>query len=74
MPYESRPGAYWTWLGPDVTPRRTDYDIAAAAAALRAGAFPGADAHAGLLLAPPDPQAMSERFERLALERGIAAG
>jgi putative phosphoesterase len=74
MPYESQPGAYWTWLGPGVTARRTDYDVAAAAAAIRAGAFPDADAFAGLLLAPPDPQAMSERFERQALAQGNAAG
>jgi len=67
MPYERQPGAYWAWLGPDVELRRTGYDVAAAAAAIRAGAMPGAGAHADLLLAPLDPQVVSERFEQMAL-------
>jgi predicted phosphodiesterase len=74
MPYEQRSGAYWTWLGPGVTLRRTEYDVAATAALIRAGGFPGGDALAGMLLAPPDPQAMSERFEQQALAGESAAG
>jgi putative phosphoesterase len=43
MPYEDRPGAYWAIVGDDVELRRTDYDLAAAAAAIRASGWPGAD-------------------------------
>src|SRR5206468_6193268 len=35
-PYEGRAGAYWALLGPDVELVRTDYDVEAAAAAVRA--------------------------------------
>jgi hypothetical protein len=41
MPYEGRPGAFWLLVAdaePD--PRRTEYDLDAAAAALRASGFP----------------------------------
>lgn len=38
MPFQSPPGAYWLLLGPDAQLRRTDYDFAAAAAAMRATA------------------------------------
>src|SRR4029079_15592052 len=40
MPYEGQPGAYWALLGPDVEFRRTDYDLAAAADAIRATSYP----------------------------------
>ena len=44
-PYEGRPGAYWALLGPDVELLRTDYDVEAAADAVRASGQPlrGAD-------------------------------
>jgi putative phosphoesterase len=44
MPYEARPGAYWLLLGPEVELRRTDYDLEAAAEAIRATGFPDAEA------------------------------
>lgn len=74
MPYEERPGAYWAWLGPEVVLRHTDYDLDAAAARIRASGFPGADALVDLLRAPPSPGAMSERFERQAIEATPGAG
>ena len=36
LPYESGPGARWALLGPDVKLRRTDYDVEAAVALMRA--------------------------------------
>jgi predicted phosphodiesterase len=67
MPYEGRPGAYWTLLGPDVERRRTDYDIQAAEAELRAGGWPGVDDFLrDSLLEPADPLAVAKSFERQA--------
>jgi putative phosphoesterase len=65
-PYEGRPGAFWALLGPDVDLRRTGYDIEAAAAAIRATGYPGAEDAASLLLEPRDPDETSEFFEGLA--------
>lgn len=39
--YQGQPGAYWLELGPGVRHRRTEYDYAAAAAALAAVDWPG---------------------------------
>lgn len=43
LPYEGAPGAFWTLLGPDVEPRRTDYDVEAVLPALVASGFPPAE-------------------------------
>jgi predicted phosphodiesterase len=43
MPYESKPGAYWAIVGDEVELRRTDYDLEAAAAAIRASGWPTAE-------------------------------
>jgi putative phosphoesterase len=67
MPYEARPGAYWALLGPDVELRRTDYDLEAAAAAIRATGFPEAEALAAEnVLQVPTAEEATEQFERLA--------
>lgn len=63
MPYEGARGAFWALLGPDVELRRTEYDVEAAAAALEATGFPGADDQAGWLREPPDPDEVSAYFE-----------
>jgi len=42
MPYGA-PGAYWTMLGPGVEPRRTEYDLEAAATRIRAAGSPEAE-------------------------------
>jgi putative phosphoesterase len=59
MPY-GRPGAYWTLLGPEVRPKRTDYDREAAAARIRALSWPSADEFAArnVLAAPSVEEAM----------------
>jgi predicted phosphodiesterase len=44
MPYEGRPGAFWLELADGVPRhRRSDYDVDAAAAAIRATGYPDAD-------------------------------
>jgi hypothetical protein len=54
MPFQSPPGAYWLLLGPDVQLRRTDYDFAEATEAIRATAYPQAEALAvRYVLNPP---------------------
>ena len=42
-PYEGRRGAYWLELGPDITFRRTEYDVEAAVAAISATGYPQAE-------------------------------
>jgi putative phosphoesterase len=61
MPYEGRRGAFWALLGRDVSLRHTAYDIEAAADAIRTA---GAEELAGWLLDPPDPDEVTEYFER----------
>jgi putative phosphoesterase len=62
MPF-GEPGAYWLLLGPDVNLRRTDFDVTAAAARIRASAYPEADEFAASsVLHPPAEQQMLERF------------
>jgi putative phosphoesterase len=69
MAYEGRPGAHWGLLGPNVELRRTEFDFAAAADALRASGFPDADEVAKTLyVSPPSAAEVAEHFERQALE------
>jgi diadenosine tetraphosphatase ApaH/serine/threonine PP2A family protein phosphatase len=49
-PYEDRRGAYWLELGPDVSFRRTEYDVEAAAAAISATGYPSAARSNGYIL------------------------
>ena len=67
FPYEAQPGAYWAILGPDVSFRRTAYDVEAAARAIRATGYPQADKYAAdLVLQDPErPQRLSELIEGL---------
>ena len=67
MPYEGKQGAFWALLdGEDVDFRHTPYAVDAAAAAIRASGYPGADQIAGWLLEPEDPDAVSAYFESVA--------
>jgi predicted phosphodiesterase len=67
MPFDA-PGAYWLMLGPGVEFRRTDYDLEAAAARVRATSYPQAHQFAdGSILAPPSAAAMRAAFEKLAI-------
>ncbi len=64
MPYEGRVGAYWALLGPDVDLRRTEYDIAEAAARYRASGDPLAEQMVQLLEKPPTREEVIEHAER----------
>ena len=68
MPYEGRPGAYWALLGPDVEFRRTEYDVAAAAEAIRATTYPDPEEKIELLTNPYAADEAAEVLERRALE------
>jgi predicted phosphodiesterase len=69
MPYEGPPGAYWALLGPDVELRRTEYDLGAAAEAIRATDYPDPEEKIELLTSPPTADEVAELFERRALEQ-----
>ena len=60
----ARTGADWLLLDGAVQLRHTDYDIEAAAAQMRAGAFPGADEFANNVVNPPSEEAMLQAFSR----------
>jgi predicted phosphodiesterase len=63
FPYEAEPAAYWLLLGPGVEHRRTDYDVAAAAEAIRGTGYPNRETYAhDLVIADPD---RAERISRL---------
>lgn len=65
MPF-GRTGADWLLLGPDVELRHTSYDLVAAAARVRATAFPGAEEIAATnILASPTEEAMLAAFTRI---------
>ena len=53
LPYESGSGARWALLGPGVELRRTDYDVEAAVALMRATDDPGVELIVELMLHPP---------------------
>ena len=64
MPYEGQRGAYWTLLGPDVVHIRTEYDVDAAVALIRASGYQGAESMAETLAAPPSAEEASTFFEQ----------
>lgn len=65
MPF-GHTGADWLLLGPDVQFRHTSYDLAAAAARVRATAFPGAEEiAANNILSSPSEAAMLDAFTRI---------
>ena len=71
MPFEGRPGAYWTLLGPDVTPRITHYDLDRAARDILASGYPRADEFVRQdLLAPMTADEAIELMEKYAQQRG----
>jgi putative phosphoesterase len=66
MPY-GEPGAYWLWLGPEVTLRRTPYDLEEAARMIRASGYPQArDFADNNVLQPATAAEAIEVFERMA--------
>lgn len=67
MPF-GEPGAYWLLLGDEVSFRRTEYDLVAAAARIRETGYPQASEFAeGNVLHPPSADAMLETFSRAEL-------
>jgi diadenosine tetraphosphatase ApaH/serine/threonine PP2A family protein phosphatase len=67
LPYEGRPGAYWLRLGPGIEHRRTEYDLDAAVAAMRATGYPDIEEFLReSLLEPVDPGEVTRYFEDLA--------
>jgi predicted phosphodiesterase len=69
LPYEGRRGAFWAMLGPEVTHRRTEYDVDKAVERIRATAFPNAEEFAHRLLEPASPTETTETFERMAQQQ-----
>jgi predicted phosphodiesterase len=67
MPFQNA-GAYWALLGPGVKMRRTIYDLADAAARVRATAYPMAEQAAAGILTPPDEQATIAQFANAELK------
>jgi putative phosphoesterase len=65
-PYEDQPGAYWAMLGPEVDLRRTAYDFAAAAEAVRRTNFPEREEIASTIVRPVTREEAITTFERLA--------
>ena len=66
MPYEGRRGAFWAVLGPDVELRWSEYDIEAAAMAMREREAPNVEEQlVKYLLEPPDPTDVTAYFETL---------
>lgn len=67
QPYENAPGAYWLLLGPEVEHRRTEYDLNAAAQAVRASGYPIAGELAeGIILSVPSGEEATLLFEQMA--------
>jgi len=65
-PYADQPGAYWALLGPEVELRRTAYDFAAAADAVRGSGIPQRDEWAAEVVRPPTAQEAITVFEKMA--------
>jgi predicted phosphodiesterase len=65
-PYADQPGAYWALLGPEVELRRTGYDFAAAADAVRGTGIPQRDEWAAEVVRPPTAEEAITLFEKMA--------
>lgn len=65
LPYEGRRGAYWVALGPDVEFMRSEYDVDAALAAIRAGEAPVGEQLLRLLDEPPSADEAVAHHEKL---------
>jgi predicted phosphodiesterase len=64
LPYGKGGTAHWALLGPDVELRRTEYDVDAAIALMRATDDPRVEAVAELMLNPPSRDEVIEDAER----------
>ncbi|HEY6407435.1 MAG TPA: metallophosphoesterase family protein, partial [Ktedonobacteraceae bacterium] len=69
MPY-GKAGAYWLLLGPEITPRRTHYNLEQAAKRIRTSNYPLTQDFANNnVLKPPTESEAIEVFERIAEQR-----
>lgn len=67
LPYEGRPGAYWALFGPDVSLRRTAYDVDVAAERMRASGCPHVDdVFIEPITRPPHRDDVIRHFEAMA--------
>jgi putative phosphoesterase len=65
LPYQGQPGAFWALLGPEVELRRTDYDVDAAVAQMRATDDPRVEQIVELMLEPPSRDEAIEHAEQV---------
>jgi len=65
LPYEDEAGAYWALLGPEVELRRTEYDVDAAVAEMRATDDPRVEQIVELMLNQRSREEAIEHAERL---------
>ena len=65
LSYEGRPGAYWALLGPGVELRRTEYDVEAAVAQMRATDDPRVETIVEMMLEPPRREEAIELAEEV---------
>ncbi len=66
-PYEVRPGAYWLLAGPELSLRRTPYDVHEAASRIQATGYPNAESFVETMVTedPARPERMSALIEGL---------
>lgn len=70
LPYENDPGSYWVLLGPDVSLRRTTYDVKETATLMRAIKCPNVDEmFATTIEQPPNRDDVIEHFESIARKK-----
>jgi len=65
LPYEGQLGAYWAVLGPDVTFRRSEYDVEHTVESVRAGTAPVGKQLLELLATPPTADEATAHHETL---------
>lgn len=70
MPYQGRPGAYWTLLGPKVDLRKTDYDLEKATASMERTTCPHVhEIFIDTLRRPPSTDEVVRHFESTATRK-----
>jgi predicted phosphodiesterase len=65
LPYGDDPAAYWAVLGPELTLRRTPYDVDEAVRRTSGSGIPAAERRVELLRTPPTREEIVEHGERL---------
>jgi hypothetical protein len=65
LQYGGIPAAYWAGIGPEISLRRTPYDVDEAERRVRSSGIPTADRIAQTLREPPSTEDVIEHAERL---------